>query len=150
MNVVTAWRDRARALRAEYWRCENCGRFAGVRRLACSSCGRPMSDSNTAALPRSFHALAGSHAHSIVETMDQISEQSAVMLVQARNGQLFAFPLCETDAKCGAELVGETLELGLRRTRNNLGSNDPIPYGRKLAASAMVRSRLKSNSSKQG
>jgi hypothetical protein len=82
--------------------------------------------------------------------MDQVSERGAAMLVEARNGQLFAFRLCETDAQRSAELVGEMLELGLRRTQNNLAPDDPIEYGRKLTAGAMVRSRLKRNSRKEG
>ena len=72
------------------------------------------------------------------------------MLVETRNGQLFALPLCETDAQHGAALIGETLELALRRTGQDLAANDPISYGRKLVASATVRLRLKTNSSKEG
>ena len=150
MNVVAGWRERARGLRGEYWRCGNCGYFAGVRRTACARCGHVMNASARAALPRSFRAVETSHAHGIVETMDQVSGRRPVMLVEARNGQLFALPLCETDARHGPELVGETLELVLRRTRNNLGSSEPISYGRKLAASAIVRLRLKKNFNKEG
>lgn len=151
MNVVAEWRARARGLRSEYWRCENCGRFASVRRLACTGCGCAMRACSRTALPRSFRGLESSHAHSIVESMDQVSGRRPVMLVEARSGQLFAFPLCETDAKQGAALVGETLDLVLRRTSNDvLESNEPISYGRKLAASAIVRQLLKRNSDKEG
>src|SRR5262249_54904482 len=128
----------------------NCGRFAGVRRTACLGCGRAMDSSSSTSLPHSFRALESSHAHCIVESMDQVSERKPVMLVEARNGQLFALPLCETDAQHGAALVGETLELVLRRTQNSVGSSDPISYARKLAASAIVRLRLKRNSSREG
>jgi hypothetical protein len=82
--------------------------------------------------------------------MDQVTERRSLMLVEARNGQLFAFLLCESDAKHGAGLVGETLELGLRRMQNNMGSNEPISYGRKLGAGAMARLRLKRNSKQEG
>lgn len=150
MNVVAAWRDRARGLRGEYWRCENCGRFAGVRRASCTHCGHGMLASSRALLPRSFRGLESSHAHPVVESMDQVSDRRPVMLVEARNGQVFALPLCESDAQHGAELVGETLELGLRRTRNDIGPNDPISYGRKLVAGAIVRQRLKRNSKQEG
>jgi hypothetical protein len=149
MNVVAEWRNRARGQRCEYWRCENCGRFAGVRRAACTGCGQAMRDSGRIPLPRNFRALEASHAHCIVESMDQVSGRRPVMLVEARNGQLFALPLCETDAQHGPALVGETLELVVRRM-GNVGSNDPISYGRKLAASAIVRLRLKKNSDKEG
>jgi hypothetical protein len=109
-----------------------------------------MHGADRTALPRSFRGLESSHAHCIVESMDQVSARRPVMLVEARNGQLFALPLCEADAQLSAELVGETLELVLRRNRNDVGSNDPIPYGRKLAASAIARARLKRNSKREG
>ena len=148
MNVVADWRNRARGLRGEYWRCQNCGRFAAVLRAACTGCGHAMSDAGRTALPRSFRTLEASHAHGTVESLDQVSARRSVMLVEARNGQLFAMPLCETDAQLGAGLIGETLELVVRRTKN-VGSNDPISYGRKLAAGAIVRLRLKRNSDKK-
>jgi hypothetical protein len=109
-----------------------------------------MHASDRAELPRTFRGAESSHAHSIVESMDQVWARRPVMLVEARNGQLFALPLCETDANHGSALIGETLELVLRRTRNDAGTNDPISYGRKLAASAITRLRLKKNSSKEG
>jgi hypothetical protein len=109
-----------------------------------------MRGADRAVLPQSFRGLETSHAHCIVESMDQVSARRSVMLVEARNGQLFALPLCEADAQLGAELVGETLELVLRRSQNDLGLNDPIPYGRKLAANAIVRARLKRNSKQEG
>ncbi len=108
-----------------------------------------MQGSSRTALPHSFRGLETSHAHSIVESMDQASGRRPVMLVEARNGQLFALPLCETDAQHAAALIGETLELVVRRT-GDAGSNDPISYGRKLAAGAIVRLRLKKNSNKEG
>ena len=101
-------------------------------------------------MPRSFRGVEHSHAHCIVESMDQVSGRNPVMLAEARNGQLFALPLCESDAQHGAALIGETLELVLRRAQNDLGSNEPISYARKLAASAIVRLRLKKNSNKEG
>jgi len=107
-----------------------------------------MSDAGRTALPRSFRTLEASHAHGTVESMDQVSGRRSVMLVEARNGQLFAMQLCETDAQLGAGLIGETLELVVRRTKN-VGSSDPISYGRKLAADAIVRLRLKRNSDKK-
>ena len=149
MNVVAGWRGRARGLRGEYWRCENCGRFASVRRAACTSCGHAMRGCSRTALPRSLRGLESSNAHCIVESLDQVAGRRPVMLVEARNGQLFALPLCETDAQHSALLVGETLELVVRRTRE-VGSHDPISYGRKLAASAATRLRLKRNSNKEG
>lgn len=144
MNVVANWRDRARALRAEYWRCENCGRFATVRRAACTGCGNAMATAKPAGLPASLKAIGFSHRHIVVETMDQVSARGAVMLAQS-DEQLFALPLCETDVPHGAHLIGEMLELVLRRKSARLGSNDPIAYTRKLAASAATRVRVKAN-----
>jgi len=150
MNVVAQWRNRARDLRGEMWHCGKCGRLAGVRRVACAWCGQVMSAPDRTAMPRTFKGLEVSHAHTVVETMDQVSGLATVMLAEARNGQLFALPLCESDALHGAELVGETLELTLRRTGDSVGPGDPISYGRKLAASASTRLRLKRDSKKEG
>ncbi len=142
MNVVEQWRERARALRGEYWRCENCGRLAAVRRASCTGCGRAIANPSFARAPRRLLAVAASHAHAVVETMDQLSARGSVMLAKAESGQLFALPLAEADASHAKALEGATLDLVLRRKSEALGPRDPISYQRKLAASAETRRAL--------
>jgi hypothetical protein len=140
MNVVAQWRERARALRGEYWACEKCGRLAAVRRATCTDCGH--TKATLAPAPRRFQALYASHAHAVVETMDQVSGRCDVMLAKSDGGQLFAFPLGEADAARAKSLEGATLDLVLRRKSDPLGPRDPIAYQRKLAASAETRRAL--------
>jgi uncharacterized OB-fold protein len=140
MNVIAQWRERARALRGEYWACEKCGRLAAVRRAACTGCGH--AGAELAAVPRRFEALHVSHAHAVVETMDQVTERRGVILAKSESGQLFAFPICEADAAHGKALEGAALDLVLRRKTGALGRRDPIAYQRKLAASAETRRAL--------
>jgi hypothetical protein len=142
MNVVEQWRERGRALRGEYWRCEHCARLAAVRRATCTGCGRAIANPSLARAPRRFQAIAASHSHAIVETMDQVSARGSVMLAKAENGQLFAFPLAEADASHAKTLEGTSLELVLRRKSDPLGPRDPIAYQRKFAASAETRRAL--------
>lgn len=142
MNVVEQWRKRAQALRGEYWRCGNCGRLASVRRSACTGCGHAAANASLAPPPRKFEALHASHAHAIVETMDQLSGRSDVMLAKAETGQMFAFPLCEADVSHARGLEGATLALVLRRRGDAPGLRDPIAYQRKLSASAETRRAL--------
>jgi hypothetical protein len=150
MNVVAAWRNRGRDLRGEYHRCTQCGRFAAIRRRACTGCGASMGEAAISVPPRGLLALEASHDHVIVETMDQIASRGAAMLVQLGKDQLLALPLCASDAARGPELIGETLELVVRRTNDGLGPRDPIAYGRRLAASAETRLSLKKKLSKEG
>ncbi len=139
MNVVEQWRERGRALRGEYWRCEHCGRFATVRRANCTGCGKAMANASPARMPRRFQALVASHAHTIIETMDQLSGRGDVMLAKAESGQLFVFPLSEADAPHAKALEGRSLDLVLRRKSDALGPRDPIAYQRKLSASVETR-----------
>jgi len=148
MNVVENWRNRARALRAEYWRCDACGTFASVRRLVCTHCGAKMAKSSPARLPKTMSAVAFSHAHFVVETMDQIEGLRPVMLMRAPDGQLIALPLCETDAGLGVRLVGEGLELVLRRSQSDGRPDEAITYVRKVASSVATRAHLKRNEAK--
>jgi hypothetical protein len=142
MNTIEQWRERARALRGEYWTCENCGRLAAVRRVTCTACGQAVGATSLAPAPRWLQALHTSHAHVIIETMDQLSGRGDVMLTKAESGQIFALPLCEADAPHAKALEGATLELVLRRKSDALGPRDPIAYQRKLSASAETRRAL--------
>jgi hypothetical protein len=144
MNIVENWRNRPRSLRAEYRRCDGCGALASVRRLLCTHCGADMSRASLARLPRTLPAIAFSHAHVVVETMDQTEGRRPVMLLRASGDQLLALQLCESDAGWGQRLVGEPLEVVLRKGPN-VSPNEPIVYGRKVAASAGTRARLKRN-----
>jgi hypothetical protein len=148
MNVVENWRNRARALRAEYWRCAACGAFASVRRLVCTHCGAKMAASRPAPLPKTMYAVAFSHAHLVVETMDQVEGLRPVMLMRTPDGQHLALPLCEADAGLGMRLVGEGLELVLRRSQTDGGPDEAIAYVRKVASSVATRARLKRNETK--
>src|SRR5262249_43976011 len=116
MNVVRAWRDRARGLRAEFPRCDACGTFALALRLVCARCGASMANASTARLPRHVRGLGYSHAHLIVETMDQRRDRHPAMLVETPQGQKLALLLCETDSALGPRLAGEDLEIAMRRT----------------------------------
>ncbi len=102
-----------------------------------------MSRAGVASLPRSMPVVAFSHAHLVVETMDQIEQLNPVMLAQVGEQQLMALPLCESDAALGARLVGEELEFALRRERSGQDMQAPIGYTRKLTASAATRAKLK-------
>ncbi|MBV9331892.1 MAG: hypothetical protein JOZ55_10105 [Alphaproteobacteria bacterium] len=79
----------------------------------------------------------------LFESMDQRAGLRSVMLAETENAQPMAFPLCEADAAHRSELVGETLDLVLRRTQDQIGTHAPIFYQRKLAAPAATRMRLK-------
>jgi hypothetical protein len=143
MNVIESWRNRGRLLRAEYRRCASCGAFAGVRRLACTRCGADMSGAQSAALPKSLTAAAFSHAHLVVERMDQKTSLDPAVLVRIGDAQLMAFPLAESDASLGSQLVGEELALTLRRTGADNGKDEALAYQRKATATAATRARLK-------
>ncbi len=143
MNVIGNWRARARNLRGEFVRCDACGAFASVIRRACTHCGAGMAQAGRAALPRTMSAVAFSHAHAIVETMDQIGSLRPVALARVDRDRLLALPLCETDAALAPRLVGEPLELVLRRTELDGPPDEAIAYGRKFSASAITRARLK-------
>lgn len=143
MNVVEAWRGRAKRLRAQYRHCASCGSVAAVRRLSCTRCGADMSRAPLTRLPASISVVAFSHAHLIVETMDQVERLNPVMLARVGKHQLMPFPLCESDAGLGPRLVGEELQLVLRRERCDDDLHEPIGYVRKLSASAVSRSKLK-------
>lgn len=142
MNVVEQWRGRARALRGVQPVCSYCGRFSAVRRARCSGCGKPAAEAKHSPLPRSFVAVATSHRHTTVETMDQIGARGTVMLTKAKNGQLFAFLLAESDVSHAEALVGEALDLVLKRKNGEFGPFDPIVYTRKLAASTEARLKV--------
>src|SRR5262249_333679 len=135
MNVVESWRSRARQLRAQYRRCAACGALATVRRLSCTRCGADMSEAHLAPLPRSMPTVAFSHAHLVVETMDQVENVNGVMLARVNANQVMALPLCDSDAELGPRLVGEELGYALRREGSADDSRAPIVYRRKLAAS---------------
>jgi hypothetical protein len=106
-----------------------------------------MTDGKRALLPRSFRAVGTSQGHTVVETMDQESKRGAVMLAESESGQLFAFLLAESDVPHAAQLVGERLELVVRRKSPEIGPYDPIVYTRKLAARISSRLKLKSSKS---
>jgi hypothetical protein len=148
MNVVRSWRNRARDLRAEYRHCDACGAFASVRRLCCTHCGAGMEMASDVPLPRVMSAIAFSHAHLVVETMDQIGNLKPVMLMRAQDGHHFALPLCEADANLGARLVGESLQLVVRRSGTESRADEAIAYVRKVASGANTRARLKRNEAK--
>jgi hypothetical protein len=143
MNVVDSWRNRSRNLRGEYWRCETCGARAAVRRVRCPGCGSLLRGDAKGMLPRTLRAVAFSHSHLIVETMDQRTHLKPAALLSDEEGRLFAFPLCEADAEFGAQLIGETLQLVLRRLDANLKADEAIAYGRKVAAAPATRAKLK-------
>ena len=143
MNVVNDWRGRARNLRGQYQRCAGCGALSAVRRRSCARCGDDMLRATLSALPPSVRAVAVSHAHLIVETMDQTENLNAVVLARLTDDQLMALPLCESDAALAPRLVGETLHLALRRRHSETGPREAIVYERKLVASAATRAKLK-------
>lgn len=145
MNVVENWRGRARNLRGRYRRCDSCGAFAAVRRLRCARCGTDMSRATLSAIPASVRAVAYSHSHLIVETMDQIENLDPVILARVTDDQFMALPLCQSDAAIGPSLVGETLQTALRRRRTSTDPREPIVYERKLVASAATRMKIKRN-----
>lgn len=148
MNVVEAWRGRAKHLRAQYRHCANCGSLAAVRRLSCTRCGADMSRAPLKRLPASVPVVAFSHAHLIVERMDQVERLDPVMLARVGEHQFMPLPLCESDAGLGPQLVGGELELALRRERRDGDLQDPIGYTRKLAATAASRAKLKRSEAK--
>jgi hypothetical protein len=104
-----------------------------------------MSTAQPSPLPRTLRAVGFSHAHAIVETMDQREGLKPVMLLCAPGDRQLALPLCESDADWGPRLVGEQLEVVLRRSSPGVDGNEPIVYGRKVSASAGIRAKLKSN-----
>jgi len=150
MNVVAAWRNRARALRGEFGQCQACRRYASVRRTRCARCGHTMTESKTVPLPQRMRAAGYSHRHTVVEVMDQSAAEAPFMLADGGDGQLFAFPLCESDARSGPLLVGEELELVLRRSEGELSPTEAIAYRRKLAATQSTRAKLKSQTKAEG
>jgi hypothetical protein len=107
-----------------------------------------MEAARPSALPKTMSAVAFSHAHLVVETMDQVGGLGPVMLMRASDGRHLALPLCDADAGLGARLVGESLALVLRRARTDGRSDDAIAYVRKVAAGVDVRLRLKRNEAK--
>jgi hypothetical protein len=80
--------------------------------------------------------------------MDQTQGLRPVMLMRAANNRLLALPLCETDAHLGTRLVGERLEIVLRRKQPQFDTNEPIVYGRKVAAGVGTRAKLKQRDAK--
>ena len=72
------------------------------------------------------------------------------MLADAGTGQLFVFALAESDSFHGAQLVGEELELVLRRSNRTAGPSDAISYLRKLAAGVATRAKLKTLAKAEG
>ena len=99
-------------------------------------------------LPRAMSAIAFSHAHLVVETMDQVGNLKPAMLMRTQDGQHFALPLCEADANIGARLVGENLELVVRRSGTEARADEAIAYVRKVASGANTRARLKRDETK--
>jgi hypothetical protein len=95
-----------------------------------------------APLPGKLRAVAWSHGHLVVETLNQIASQGRAMLLELAKGHWIALPLCETDRAHAPDLVGSELRLVLRRTNKLLGASDPVAYGRKVAADAATRIRL--------
>ena len=151
MNVVEQWRNRGRALGGAYLVCTHCGRVSAVRRVLCSGCRKPTTDAKRALLPRRLKAVGASHRHAIVETFDQVGTRGTVMLTRANEGLLLAFLLAESDVPHAGALVGETLDLVLRRNGTEFGPHDPIVYTRKLAANLETRLKLlKKNSKPEG
>lgn len=139
-NVTAQWRDRGRDLRGEFWLCPECAALSAVRRFACAQCGSRV-DAVPAALPARLAAEGWSHAHLIVETLDQTGPRAPVMLMALPGGQKLAMPLADSDAAHPAALVGSQLDLVLRRIGAS-GPKDPIRYGRKVAADAATRTRV--------
>jgi len=109
-----------------------------------------MSEAKTEPLPRRFRTAGYSHSHTAIEVMDQTGAQAPFVLADAGNGQLFALALCESDAGDGPRLVGEELELVLRRRAGDIGPGDAIRYVRKLAASAATRRKFKNQTKVEG
>ena len=150
MTVTSDWRDRARALRGEYWQCQHCQALGAVRRLVCAACGT-RSASLPAPLPATLEAVAWSHGHIGIEILDQSERTRTFMLLRLPGGKSLPLALAETDASHAPELIGASLDLVLRRVRD-AGDKEPIVYGRKVAASAALRKRVleNRNSSEQG
>ena len=146
MNVVEEWRDRGRSLRAEYWRCSQCGRFSAVRRAACAGCGSREAPT-LAELPSSLVARGWSHSHLVIETMDQTLQARPVMLMELPGGETLPMELAMSDRAHAPHLVGHTLRVVLRRVRSN-GADGPIVYGRKVAADPQTRVALLKNTEK--
>ena len=108
MTVVDQWRDRARNLRAEYWRCQHCDAFFAVRRARCVHCGasgKPV----RARLPAKLRASGTSHAHTPIEMLDQIEARRPVMLMELPQGRWLPIRLADADREVATALVGETL-----------------------------------------
>ena len=143
MNVVGQWRERGRALRAQYWRCSECGRFSAVQRAACSGCGSRKTPV-AAELPASLVARGWSHSHLVIETMDQTLQARPVMLMELPGGETLPMELASADRAHASELVGQKLRVVLRRVRSN-GADGPIVYGRKVAADPQTRVALLKN-----
>lgn len=144
MSVVEQWRDRNRSLKAEYWRCSQCGRLAAVRRAACAQCGSDRA-AHLSALPRTLPARGFSHAHLVIETLDQTPRTKPFMLMELPGGEMLPMALADSDAAHARDLVGENLRLVLRRARSG-GADGPIVYARKVAADPHTRSVLQRNS----
>lgn len=73
------------------------------------------------------------------------------MLMELSEARALPLPLADTDASHAPELVGEMLDVVLRRTKA-AGERETVAYGRKVAAGAATRARrLKSSANaKQG
>jgi hypothetical protein len=90
-------------------------------------------------------ARGWSHAHLVIETMDQAAHAKPVMLMELADGQMIPMPLASSDRKHAADLVGQPLRVVLRRMRDGAGDG-PIVYGRKVAADPETRAALLKNS----
>ncbi len=141
MNVVEQWRERGRNLRAEYWRCDGCSAWSAVRRVSCPHCGSTDKFAKVK-LPAKLKAIGWSHDHLAIEKLDQRAQ--VVMLLETPQGRPLAMQLAEADHAHASRLVGELLDVVLRRAQE-AGASAPIAYGRKVAASARTRAALKNS-----
>jgi hypothetical protein len=86
-------------------------------------------------------ARGWSHAHLVIETMDQAAHAKPAMLMELPGGQMIPMPLASSDRGHAADLVGQPLRIVLRRMRDGAG-DDPIAYGRKVAADPETRAAV--------